>query len=460
MVIAPQEASASGLLYTKFGGDYGQPAMGSPYAVYFNPAAIADAPGTQLVVDVMAAYRYASYVRPTTALSPGSGNPGTDPTYIAANTGRATSSGVQGAPYLGITTDFGTKTFFAGFASYVPEGGFLHYQPRSSWDGNQRAPGAVDGAQRWSVVSGAQISWWNTLALGVNIVPERLSFGVSASLVRDTLQSLIARNRDSSDDLSTPGGTPTEGRSLIDVSGTHLAIGAGLFWRPTDDGKLRLGLSYMSGQGLGASRFKGTLSTQFGVSTDQKQDVDLLQRFPDIIRFGAAYRAARTLDLRFDMEYVRWSTFKRQCVVQPGADCAVAANGAEVVPAGGSTKVLLNLPRGWRDAVGVRVGAGYWVAGDTELTGSVGIDTSAVPAKSLDATYMDSFKVQLSIGLRQRLSERYWIAGTLSELYFLPVDNSDSAQSNTLQGRSKSPSTGGQYSSAVTFLDLAFGAKF
>jgi long-chain fatty acid transport protein len=458
--LAAPDAEASGFLYSKFGGDYGTPAIGSPYSVYFNPAAIGEAHGTQLVLDGMFAFRHATYDRPASALSPSFGKSASEPVYASANTGSATSNGFQGAPYFGVTTDFGGLPIFAGFASYVPEGGYASFGKRTQWQNDPRGPGAYDGVQRWSLVSGSQISWWNTLAAGVTIESIRLSIGGSISLVRDSLTSLIARNKDASDDLATATGVPTEGRSLLDVSGLHITMTAGLFWRPMEDGKLRLGLSYTARQGFSNVRLKGSLETQFGVGQDEKQDADVLMTFPDIIRFGAAYRVSPKVDLRFDLEYVTWSNLKKQCVVVSGAPCNVAADGSEIIDKAKGSQVLLNLDREWKDAFGARVGVGYFLDDDTELMGSLGIDTSAVPAAHLDATYFDAFKILASVGMRRRIAERWFVGGALTEMYLLPVDNSDSAANNTLQIPSKSPSNGGKYTTSITFLDVNVGARF
>lgn len=451
-------ARASGFLYTKFGGDYGNPAIGSPYSVYFNPAAIGETHGTNVVADGTFAYRNASYERPASALSPINPATTSDPVYVDANTGTAKASSVQGAPYFGVTTDFGGKVpIFAGFASYVPEGGYSSFGHRTQWQNDPRAPGAYDGVQRWALVSGSQISWWNTLAAGTTIESIRLSIGVSASLVHDSLTSLIARNRDPSDDLVTPNGRPTEGRSLLEVSAWHPVLAFGLFWKPMEDGKLRIGASFTTRQGLSRSRLKGTLETQFGPPPEQKQDADLLMTFPDIIRFGAAYRATPKLDLRLDFEWVRWSLLKRQCIVNSGKDCNVYNDGS--VPSGDNS-VILNLDREWQDAFGVRAGAGYMITDDTEIMGSLGFDTSAVPAAHLDATYFDAFKLLFSVGVRQRFGERWFVGGTLSETYLLPVDNTASAVNYTLRIPSRSPSNGGKYTTSLTFLVVNVGARF
>lgn len=459
-----RQAEASGFLFTKFGGDDGQPAIGSPHSVYFNPAAIGDAPGTQFALDGMLVYRLAKYQRPASALIPEaqakySKDPALYAKYADANTGVATSSGVQGAPYFGVTTDFGGKLpIFAGLASYIPEGGMATFGHVDRFKNDPQASGAYDGVQRWALVSGKAISWWNTLAVGTTIKPIRLSIGVSVSVVRDTVQSLIARNRDASDYLGTPSGTPTEGRSLLDVAGTHLAFGAGLYWR-SEDNALRLGASYMSGQGLGESRLTGSLDTQFGTGAKQTQEADFLQKFPDVVRLGLAYRALPTLDLRADAEWVRWSAFERQCIVQKGSACNLAPDGSEIVPKGGSTQVLLNLDRKWQDAVGFKLTAA-WIPNDrTQVTAGFGFDTSAVPAKQLDATYFDAFKLLFSLGIKQRVGDRYFLGATLTQMTYLEVDNSSTAVIAKNAIPSRSASNGGVYTSSITFLNLSVGMR-
>lgn len=460
LTTAAGSASASGFLYTRFGGDYGQPALGSGHSVYFNPAAVGEVKGHTLVLDGMFAYRVASYDRPASSLSPSAGKSTTDPTYVAANTGKATAAGLQVAPYVAFTTDLGGGGFFLGLASYVPEGGASSFAKATSWQNDKRAPGAYDGPQRWSLVSGSQISWWNTLAVGKTFEAARLHVGLSVSLVRDSLESLIARNKDGSDDLATSSGVVTEGRSFVKVAGLHAAVAFGVHYRPLADGSLRLGASYTSPQGLGESRLGGTLRTQFGAAADKTQDVDLLMSFPDVVRLGGAFRVSPLIDLRMDVEWVRWSRLQRQCVVVAGSACNVDATGAEQVPAGGDAKVLLNLDRQWKDAYAFRMGLGVFATSELEVTGSFGFDTSPVPKARLDATYVDGFKLLLSAGARYQLTQSFFLGATLTEMYMLPVDSTGVSDNvSTLKPPSRSPNAGGKYRQSLTFFDLSVGVK-
>ena len=56
---------------------------------------------------------------------------------------------------------------------------------------------------------------------------------------------------------------------------------------------------------------------------------------------------------------------------------------------------------------------------------------------------------------------RWFVGGTVTEMYMLPVDNSASTDlNNKLQQPSKSPSNGGKYTQSITFLDVNVGVKF
>ena len=54
-------AHASGLSTARFGGEFGQAVTTNPTAIYYNPAGIAEAEGTHLFLDVVAAWRHGAY---------------------------------------------------------------------------------------------------------------------------------------------------------------------------------------------------------------------------------------------------------------------------------------------------------------------------------------------------------------------------------------------------------------
>ncbi len=444
-VLAPTTAHASGYLAARFGSDYGTPAMANPFAIYFNPAAMGGTKGTQIAGDLSLIYRHATYTRPAAALSPNASK-ATDPAYSASNTGTAKLNNALALPFLGVTSDFGTKNFRAGYAFYIPFGG------QASWDKrdglNSSLPGAVDGPQRWHNISGIILAAYNTFAVSYTIPSARLSFGASVSPIVHHVSTVRARNTDGSDDTNT-GTTNIEGRSLIEATGVNIGAAAGVYWEAVPN-KLNFGLSYTSQPGFGETRMSGTLSTRLGAQPNvTKTDIDLLQSYPDIVRFGTMLKVSEAVDIRSDIEYVRWSTFKNQCVVNKGSSCDVKADGSQ-----GGNNVIINIPREFKDAVGFRIGPGVKIGPKTDLFGSAGFSTSAVPKGTIDASTIDAFTLQFAAGVHHELSKHVAFGASYNHLALLTVDSTNDAKQNKYLAPSKSPSGGGVYKSQIGFLNI------
>ncbi len=465
LLASPKESAASGYLTARFGTDHGTPAMANGFAVYFNPAALGGTKGTTITGDLSVLARFVRYNRTSDALSPSDESYRNDPNYVNANTGTANLSNLLALPYVGVNTDFGTENFRAGWAAYIPFGGLATWDRRSGVPGS---PGSADSVSRWHNISGQLLSIYNTFAVAYKIKAARLSIGASISPVFHTVGTVRARNADGSDDTVLPGGELKEGRSLLEAHGINLAASAGLYWEPTDD--LRLGLSYNSQPGFGTTRLSGELRTQLGSGAESKADIDFLQSLPDIIRFGGVYKATNRLEVKADFEFVRWSVFDRQCVVEKGAECAVASDGRrDSTPEG--QRVQLNVPRNWNNAIGVRAGPGYMVTDDLEAFGSLGFTTPAVPKSTIDASTIDSQRLYLTFGAKYTFSKHFALAGSYNHIYFFQV-NTDGANNQNIIGSpvnspeggaynvSRSPSADGRYRSQIGFLNVNVAYTF
>jgi long-chain fatty acid transport protein len=459
LTLGVKSADASGFLNARFGADHGNPVAGNPFSIYFNPAAITNAQGTQLVIDNAFAYRIASYQRPASALSPStSGVQNTDnPLYVGANTGKATIGNFLALPFVGVTTSDLAKNLTVGFASYVPFGGI------ANWGKNERfAPGSADGQQapsaydsqvRWHSISGSIIALYNTVAVAYKLPDYGLSFGVNASLVYHRVQTIRARNLDGSDDVISDDGRLIEGRSLVEASGVNASFALGMLWEPTQD--LRLGLSYTTRPGLGQMELDGKLSARTP-GLNQDFDIALTQTYPDVIRFGVGYNISHDLELRADVEYVRWSSFKRQCILNrtdgANARCRLYDNGASTYS--GSFDIVQVVPRNWHDAGALRVGLGYHLDEETELFGSITGDTYATPAATMDATFIDAFKLVGTLGARHFFTKGFALGGSYNHVYFFERSTSSSALYSGYARPSNSPSSNGTYNQQVIFVDL------
>lgn len=481
-LLTSSDAAASGYLTARFGADHGTPATPNTYAVYFNPAALGGTTGTTITGDASVLLRWASYQRSADALSPSNEASKQDLNYRAQNVGRGNLLNLLAIPYLGVNTDFGgSKYFRAGYAFYIPFGGFATWDRRP---GNNGVPGSIDGVQRWHNISGQILAIYNTFAFAVKLHP-RFSLGLNFSPVVHTVSTVRARNGDGSDDTVNPNGL-VEGRSLVTAHGLNFSGALGAYWEPTDN--LRFGVSYTSQPGFGETKMSGELRTQISEAPSGSPDkIDFLQSYPDVIRFGAAVRTSQKLELKGDFEFVRWSVLDRQCVVKAGGKCGVAddggpmrdASGAAIRDAGGNLSnkdVVLNVPRKWNNAIGLRIGPAYQVTEQLELFGSAGFTTPAVPVATIDAATIDAFRLYGTFGARYIVSRHVALAASYNHIYFFTVDTKGRNDQN-LQARpagstdaqgvsggeynaSRSPSADGKYSSQIGFVNVNIAYTF
>lgn len=455
VLATPTDAEASGYLTARFGSDYGTPAMPNTYAIYFNPAALGGTKGTTITGDVAVLLRWASYTRTPDALSPQTSDRN-DPNYVTANTGKANLLNLLALPFVGVNTDFGTDWLRGGFAVYVPFGGL------ATWDRREaiaNTPGTVDSVSRWHNISGQILAVYNTFALAAN-VGHGFSVGASVSPVIHHVATIRARNVNGSDDTFNKQGGLEEGRSYLDATGVNLAASFGVYYEPTE--KLRFGLAYLAQPGFGDTRISGTLRAQSGAQSETNDPIDFIQTYPDVIRFGTNAMLNEKWDLKADFEFVRWNVFKRQCVVKKGQPCNVADDGRDL----SNGQVILNIPRNWNNAIGVRVGPGYKLNEHTELFGSLGFTTPAVPKETIDASTIDAFRVYATAGARFELSKKVAVGVSYNHIYFADVDtkganNQDLAsQPGGDYNVSRSPSADGKYKSQIGFVNANIAYTF
>jgi long-chain fatty acid transport protein len=455
VLASPRDAEASGYLAGRFGSDYGTPAVANTYAIYFNPAALGGTKGTTITGDLSLTLRWASYKRSDDALSPQTSDRN-DPNYVAANTGKANLLNLLALPFAGVNTDFGTDWLRGGFAVYVPFGGLATWDKQSTV-GN--TPGSVDGPARWHNISGQILAVYNTFAVAAK-VGHGLSVGASVSPVIHHVATIRARNVNGSDDTFNKQGGLEEGRSYLEATGVNLAASFGVYYEPTE--KLRFGLAYLSQPGFGDTRISGTLRAQSGAQSETNDPIDFIQTYPDIVRFGTNAILNEKWDLKADFEFVRWNVFKRQCIVKKGQPCDVADDGRDL----SNGKVILNIPRNWNNAIGVRVGPGYKLTEHTELFGSLGITTPAVPKETIDASTIDAFRVYATAGARFELSQHVAVGVSYNHIYFATVDTKG-ANNQDLQNQpggdynvSRSPSADGTYKSQIGMVNANFAYTF
>jgi long-chain fatty acid transport protein len=454
------DAAASGIVVARFGGEHGHPTTDNATAMYYNPAGLALGFGTRLYIDGNFAWRTVSYTRPAGAIdnvqnagyegghTPAGGG-------VAANSGEASLANVIASPFIGVTSDFGIKGFGAGLSFYVPIGG------QSTWDEGEddaNFPGAKDGVQRWWVIEGTIRSAYLTGAAAYEIPDTRLSIGLSLNYVMHTVNTVRGRNTDGTDNTSNINETLQEGRTVVNVTGKDISIGAGLIYRPTDN--WWIGVSYQSQPGFGENKLTGDATIITGNSTADlgtKTPVEFFQSMPDIWRFGARFRPTSNQEFRLFGDYTRWSVMEEQCILNandPNRNCAAGVGDIGIIP------------RYWTNAFGVRAGYSRFVNDRFEFIVGAGFDQSAVPDETMDPSLYDANKFTGSVGARFQLfdDKSMALATTYTQVVYLerdisPRGKADGAIESDLSGvgireEARGPDSAGVYKSAVGVLNI------
>ena len=481
-------ANASGILVARFGGEHGHAATDNPTAIYYNPAALSLGKGTRVFIDGSLALRSFTYTRdpgaidnvlhpdPANAEDPGGNGTGTPPSGIDANSGEASLFNVLGAPFLGVATDFGVEGLGVGLGFYAPFGG------SSVWDNKDETrdfAGSEDGPQRWWIIEGTIRSLYFTGAASYMIEPLNLSFGAGINLVRNEVNTVRARNSDGTDNLiSGECGTEIgiqndkcsiqEGRAHVDVSNYELSVGLGLLWQPMEN--LWVGASWQSSPGFGENRLEGEadLIVGGGPYGDDRAltQAELRQQMPDVFRLAVRYQPTENIEVRVKSDYVRWSLFERQCVLDRDNDnrsCNLDA------PVG---KIAI-IPRYWEDTLSFGAGASYFLGADHDIELIVGAtyDPAAIPDKTLETSLYDADKVVASLGARfELLEDSLAVAATWSQIFYSTreVDprgkdtgaiESDLARVGLHEGE-RNPDSAGKYEHSVGMLNVNVEYRF
>lgn len=426
-------ASASGNAIARFGGEHGSVNATNPTSLYYNPAGIGFAEGVQLFVDGQLALRSFHWTH-----AQGQGDVPEPPGFAGANYGTAKALNVFGGPMLGVSVPLGSLKL--GAAVYAPFGGNVHFDddPRFA---NTQFPAAADGVARWHAIEASTMSIYATLGAAYRIGP--LSVGVAGNLIYTTAEFLEAQNVNGTNDLMG------EGRSRIAVLGVNGSFGAGAMLEALP-GMLWLAASYQAQPGLGTMALDGKL-TVGDISGTLKQDVTLHQALPDIWRLGARFKPLANFELRVAADWTRWSAQRTQCVALRDQLCATTPDG-DAAPDSGT---VLNLRRYWHDTFGVRVGASIWATPALELFAGLGLESAAVPDRTLDPVLADAGNFSIALGGRLELVETWFVAASYTHLQFFSRDNtgkSDLANPD-VAAVSRRPDGGGKYTQWVGVLN-------
>jgi long-chain fatty acid transport protein len=424
LVSSARPAEASGFEAARFGGEHGHAAGATPFALYYNPGALALTSKLHAALHLTVGVHGASFKRKDSDTGE-EGLPG-------GNLGTAKLRDVLAAPAMALSYRIGDFTL--GLGAFVPFAG------QQNWDANgphvASHRGLRDGAARWQMVAGGIASMYASLGVAYRYAPLRLSFGAAFNLNYNTLELTRGLTLSGDDDLET------EGRSYLDVRGISQSLGLGLLWEMLQD-RAWLGLSYQTPPGFyGGTRMDGELRNAFATTTGASTKVSVHQSLPDILRFAVRVRPASSYELRFFGDYTRWSRFKKQCVVTRGDACELAKDGSA---SAGYDPPVRNQVRNWRDTFGLHAGGSYYPTENVEALIGVAYDGNPIPLSTLDPSIIEGHDVSATLGARVRLARRFGIYVAATEQTWLKRDNTGKSRLSRYALPSRLPTAGGEY---------------
>jgi long-subunit fatty acid transport protein len=99
---------------------------------------------------------------------------------------------------------------------------------------------------------------------------------------------------------------------------------------------------------------------------------------------------------------------------RPNRNCDVTDTGA---PGPAADGIVANLDRQWTDSMSVRVGGTYFLTSAVQLMGSLLYDQNAVPDSTLDASFVDSDKLFVTLQSRFELGSGLAVSGRWMQVF-------------------------------------------
>jgi long-chain fatty acid transport protein len=231
---------------------------------------------------------------------------------------------------------------------------------------------------------------------------EFMSLGAGMSFVHAS--SLFTRGLclDPFTGCATPGGL--EGRLRLTDTANAFAYNLGFLFKPT--ASIKLGFTYRSRADLRFDSADVKFSGGFSPSTTKGK----VRPFPlpPVIDAGVFWQISPAWGAEFVYEYTHWSEFKK-----------LAANFSPPVtylPLGASLSSF-SLPEDWRNTSTLRLGSFYAVTPALEVRGGIAVEESPIPNHTLNPAIPDAPKLTLNGGVGYKFNKVSLDLGYMAVFY-------------------------------------------
>ena len=391
-----------------------------PSAVYYNPAALSEVSGNNLLVS-------GSYINVVSSLENGGRTAVNkhDDNFLASLFANYHIPGTDFTIGMGTYTPFGLATTyeqpFARFAAQRTELKTIFVTPAISWH----------PSKYFSV--GAGFSFVHASGLfsrAVCFAPP----GVPDPITRAT-------------GCTVPGGL-LEGRLRLTDTANAFTYNVGLLAKPTDN--VKVGFSYRARTDLifndADVKFRGV---GFAANRSIKASVRPIP-LPPVIDVGVFWQINQSGGAEFVYEHARWSEFKRFAAVFPPTTVFL-----------GTPIPGFNLPEKWKDTGTLRLGSYYSLNKNWEIRGGLTLGESPIPNRTLNPAIPGADQLSLNGGLGYK-----WGALSVDLGYAAVFYKTRRITNNELEGL---PATGvpfagapgkDKYETFNNFVSVSFGYRF
>lgn len=407
-------AAANPFYIGRFRGLLGGPMDESAFALYWNPAGLADTQ-TKINIDVQFIARQGSFDKYAA-------ENGVPPEEVEANAGKNTAGTQGAAPAVAGSFGFALGDFVLGFGAgaYVERAGNANWAKKL--DAPSQYPGAVDGPQRWATINTSMLIFTAATGVAFEHTPSGVSVGVAPQFNYVQLSTVRARNLNRDERLLQPDGRLKEGRILLDeATSTAFTFAVGLRWDVNDD--LAFGASWQQGKDY---ILRGQARIQAADAAETLVDSRFPLQVADTVRASASVRVTDRITLRPEFEWGNWSAMDRQ-VATNDIDC-------EAGPSCARGAVLLAIEREFVDTFTGRIRADFQVEDWLAFHTGFGYETGATPKKTHEPGLAENDSFEIGAGVSVEFTEQIALVGSFIWHQFLDQTVDNSIQQPTVNG--------------------------